>query len=224
MNKFLKHLIEEEVNSILSKSSSLNELYVDEKLALSNYKSFCELVADEYDKLPDYDPEAVASYKALIAHIEKMYKRMLSKVKVEFVEGQPYHSQKEMAEDVKKTGVLKVSKDFNEHDVFSPEQNMKFRAVHDYIVHILSNVDFSDKGEVAAFNAHAKLLPPKAIPAAFTEIVGQACYANARGAFPKQKIAIMKNFDYKHVGSVKGFGIEKKKLVKDNNDELNQEP
>jgi len=222
MNKILKQLIEEEVTSILS-NSFLKEMYVDEKMALSNYKSFCELVADEYDKLPDYDPEAVASYRALIAHTEKMYKRMLSKVKVDFVDGQPYTSQKEMADDVKNTGVLRISKEFNEHDVFSPEQNMKFRAVHDYIVHILSNVDFSDKGEVAAFNAHAKLLPPKAIPAAFTEIVGQACYANARGAFPKQKIAIMKNFDYKHVGSVKGFNIQKKRLVK-NNDEPIQEP
>jgi hypothetical protein len=204
---------------IIFKSSELNESVVErsleEKMSLKSYGSFCELVADAYDELPDYEPEAVASYKALIQHIEKMFKRMLSKVKVEFVKGQPYSSQKEMAEKVKETGVLQVSTDFNEHDVFSPEQNLKLRAVHDYIVHILSNVDFSDKGEVAAFNAHAKLLPPKAIPAAFTEIVGQACYANARGEFPKQKIAIMKGFDFKNLGKLKGYKVDKKELVKD---------
>ena len=199
-----KHLIE----------TLIREAIVQEKLALKNYKNFCELVADKYDELPDHDPEAVASYRALMSHTEKMYKQLLSKIKVEFVDGQPYTNQKDMKSDVEKTGVLLVSKEFNEHGVFSPEQNMKFRAVHDYIVHILRGVDFSEKGEVAAFNAHAKMLPPQAIPAAFTEIVGQACYANARGSFPKQKIAIMKDFDFKNLGQATGHEIEKKELVK----------
>lgn len=210
-------IFDKKTNSFIKENTTnVTPRFVNEKLTLSKYRNFCELVADEYDKLPDYDPEALSSYKALISHIEKMYQRMLSKVKVVFVEGEPYSNQKAMADDVKKTGVLKISKDFNDHDVFSPEQNLKFRAVHDYIVHILSNVDFTDKGEVAAFNAHSKLLPPKAIPAAFTEIVGQACYANVRGSFPKQKIAIMKNFDFNKVGNVKGFKVDQKKnLVKD---------
>lgn len=206
------------IHDTLEESAGNAERYITEKMALSNYKDFCELVANAYEELPDFEPEAVASYKALISHIEKMYQRMLSKVKVEFVEGQPYDSQKQMAQDVKETGVLKISTDYNQHDIFTPEQNLKFRAVHDYIVHILANVDFSDKGEVAAFNAHAKLLPQKAIPAAFTEIVGQACYANAKGSFPKQKIAIMQGFDFRNLGQVKGYDIEKKKLVREPNE------
>lgn len=194
--------------------SRIADRKIQEKLALKSYKDFCDLVADAYDQLPDHDPDAVESYKALIQHVEKMYKRMQSKVKVEYVDGQPYSSQKEMADKVKKTGVLQISTEHNDHDVFTPEQNLKMRAVHDYIVHILTGVNFSDKGEVAAFNAHARLLPDKAIPAAFTEIVGQACYANARGQFPKQKIAIMKGFDFKNVGKVSGYDIQKKELVK----------
>lgn len=226
LHKIIQKLIKEELASLVPEHCGCpekekeTERYLAEKMALKSYGDFCELVADKYDELPDYDPEAVASYKALIQHVEKMYQRMLSKVDVKFVEGQPYNSQKEMAEDVKETGVLKISTDFNEHDVFSPEQNLKFRAVHDYIVHILANVDFSDKGEVAAFNAHAKLLPSKAIPAAFTEIVGQACYANARGSFPKQKIAIMKDFDYRNLGKAKGHQIKDKQLVKDEPQEV----
>jgi hypothetical protein len=199
------------VNNIIVLRALIKEELISEKLALKNYKNFCELVADAYDQLPDHDPKAIASYKSLIAHTEKMYQRMLSKIKVEFVAGQPYSSQKEMKEDVEKTGILKISTDFNEHDVFSHEQNLKFRAVHDYIVHILANVDFSDKGEIAAFNAHKKMLPPAAVPAAFTEIVGQACYANARGNFPKQKIAIMTGFDYDNLGSIKGYNITPQK-------------
>lgn len=201
-----------EIHNTMKENKNIEEI-LTEKMALKSYGSFCQKVADAYDELPEYDPEAVASYKALISHIEKMYKQMLSKVKVEFVPGQPYTSQKEMAEKVKETGVLEISSDHNQHSVFSPEQNMKFRAVHDYIVHILSNVDFSDKGEVAAFNAHARLLPQKAIPAAFTEIVGQACYYHSKGSFPKQKIAIMKNFDFRNVGKIKGHEIKDKELV-----------
>lgn len=205
------------------KESKQVERHLEEKLALKSYKDFCSHVADAYDELPDYDAEAVASYQSLIQHVEKMYQRMLSKVKVEFVPGQPYNSQKEMSDKVKETGILEISTDYNEHDVFTPEQNLKLRAVHDYIVHILAGVDFSDKGEVAAFNAHAKLLPPKAIPAAFTEIVGQACYANARGEFPKQKIAIMQGFDFKNVGKLKGYKIQKKDLVKDDEETVEAE-
>jgi len=209
--------------STMAESSQKIDRYLEEKLELKSYKNFCSIVADAYDELPDYDPEAVESYKSLIQHIEKMYKRMLSKVKVDFVSGQPYNSQKEMSDKVKETGILKISTDYNEHDIFSPEQNLKFRAVHDYIVHILTGVDFSDKGEVAAFNAHAKLLPQKAIPAAFTEIVGQACYANSRGTFPKQKIAIMKGFDFKNVGKVEGYQVNKKELVKQEEEEQQQQ-
>lgn len=186
-----------------------------EKMALKSYATYCELVADAYDAAPDHDPAAVSSYKALIGHVETMFKRMSSKVKVEYVSGQPYSSAAEMKEKMEETGVLEISTDFNEHPIFSPEQNLKFRAVHDYIVHILAGKDFSDKGEVGAYNAHAKMVPPAAIPALFTEVVGQACYANARGHFPKQKIAILKGFDYRNVGQVEGWLIKQKELVRD---------
>ena len=192
----------------------IREMILQERMELVKYDTYCELVAQAYDEAPSRDPAAEASFRALIQHIEKMYKRIQSRVKVEFVSGQPYASAAEMQKAVKETGLLQISTDYNDHHLFSEEQNLKFRAVHDYVVHILANKDFSDKGEVAAYNAHAKMVPPAAIPALFIEVVGQACYANARGHFPEQKIAILKGFDYRNVGRVEGWVVKDKKLQK----------
>ncbi len=185
-----------------------------EKMALKSYKNYCEIVAQAYDEAPDHDPDAVSSYNALMQHIEKMYKQIQSRIEVEFVSGQPYSTARDMKEDLEKTGVLKISTDHNSHSVFTGEQNLKFRAVHDYIVHILTGKDFSERGEVGAYNAHAKMVPQAAVPALFTEVLAQACYANARGHFPKQKIAILKGFDFYNVGKVDGWEIENKEMKK----------
>ena len=59
------------------------------------------------------------------------------------------------------------------------------------------------------------MMPTAALPALFTEIIGQVCYQTSKGSFPVQKVAILKGFDYKNIGRVEGYQIEKKKLVKD---------
>jgi hypothetical protein len=56
---------------------------------------------------------------------------------------------------------------------FSKEDNWIFRAVHDYYTHIITKTeDFDLRGELRAYNTHAKLVPPDALPALFTEVVG----------------------------------------------------
>lgn len=173
------------------------------KRTLKNYRKFCDTVAEHYDELPEMQEDQKWRWEKLADHIEKFYDRMQSRVKVEFVDGQPYADAKEMERKVRDTGVLQVSKDFNEHPVFSKEENLKFRAVHDYIVHIMNadkGVDFSREGEIKAYNLHRKLAPPDTWPALFTEVAAQACYANSRGDFPDQKVAILPMFDPENVG------------------------
>jgi len=163
-------------------------------------RQFANIVAEAYAAAPDYDPRAVESYKALGRSIEKIYKQILSRVEVKFVKGQPYESDEQMAREVQRTGVLYISKDFNEHPIYTPEQNLKARAVHDWFAHILPGADFSQRGELKAYNRQMKLTPKKAWPALFTEVVGQAAYATVHGEFPEQKIAILDGFDYYNVG------------------------
>ncbi len=161
---------------------------------------YAKAVADAYAAAPMYDKKAEPAYRALAQSIEKIFKQILSKVDVEFVAGQPYADDKELSEQVKKTGILYISTDFNEHPFFNAEQNLKFRAVHDWFSHIATGAEFSQRGELKAYNAQAKLTPQAALPALFTEVVGQAAYATTYGDFPPQKVAILPGFDYVNVG------------------------
>lgn len=176
-----------------------------------------QLVADAYAQAPTFDPAAVESFEALGPFIENMFRKMQSKVKVEFVDENPYENDEEMRQDVSQNGRLRVFTGGTEHPIFSPELNIKLRAVHDWMAHIqpggFSGPAFDMKGEIQAYNAHLKTIPPKAAPALFTEVVGQASYFINNGHFPEQKIAILPGFDYFNVGSVEGYDIVDKELV-----------
>ena len=197
----------------------------NEKLVLVNYDEYAKLVADAYEAAPEYDEKILPSYKVLIDHaVNKLYPQILGKgIDIQFVENDPYTDRDQMADDVKSNGVLKISKLFNDHPVFTAEENLKFRAVHDYYTHIVCNQDFGLKGELKAYNTHARLAPPAALPALFTEVVGQACYAIDRGqvddkgdfvpAFGDQKVAELPGFDYREVGKVEGREVVNKRLA-----------
>lgn len=213
--------------------------FVNEKLLLSSYNVYIELVAKAYRDAELIEIDEIYRWHILSEHCLKMFKRMKSKVDVIFtttskihsdsleIDGQnhkiihmsdrrygPYNSHEEMKKLVKKDKIIYISCDNSDHPIFTLQQNCVIRAVHDYIVHILSDVDFSGRGEIASFNAHAKLAPKDAIPALFTEIVGQASYYVTYGDFPVQKICILRDFDFYNLGKVKGYRIENKKLIK----------
>lgn len=196
----------------------LDEELLSEKLLLkpgpNGWDLYTKLVADAYAAAPDYDEEAAPSYQKLGPFIDKMFKRMQSKVKVEFVDENPYADDEEMKKDVAETGVLKIWKGGTEHPIFDTELNLKLRAVHDWMAHIQPDTSFTGKGEVQAYNAHLKTIPPAGAPALFTEVVGQASFFNHYGYFPEQKIATLKGFDYFNIGEVDGYKIVDKELVK----------
>lgn len=227
---------------------------LNEKLMLKDWNNYMVLVTEAYEDAEDFDSSVVNHWNALNQSNYKLFKRLLSKVNVVFVSGdkskegtvniegrefkvvyleggQPYDSQPEMKKDFENTGVLKISIDYSDHPIFSVKDNIVFRTVHDYIVHILGNHDFSGKGEIASYNRHVKLAPKEAIPALFTEVVGQASYAIIKGGFPKQKIAL-EGFDYYNLGVVddENYEIVDKKLVhksklnKAKSDEPSEEP
>ena len=195
-----------------SNNESFNMGLIDEKMVLSNYESYAEMVAQAYINAPDFDQSVVPSYKALMDSTKKLFKQLQSKLKVEFVDYDPYESRDQMNKDVKETGVLKITSLYNDHPLYTKGENLMLRAVHDYYTHIIANQDFGLRGELRAYNTHAKLAPPAALPALFTEIVGQVCYAIVYGDFTKQKICKLDGFDYKNVGKIENIDIVKKEL------------
>ena len=121
-----------------------------------------------------------------------------------------------MKQSFESTGKLFISIDHSEHPIFSMKDNIVFRTVHDYMAHILGDHDFGAKGEIASYNRHVKMAPKAAIPALFTEVVGQAATTIVTNSFPKQKIGIMEGFDYINLGVVDddNYEIIDKMLVK----------
>ena len=181
----------------------------------NGWDKYCQLVADAYAAAPVYEDTAVDSFKALIPFVDKMFKHIKGLgIDIQFVDEHPYESAEQLRKDVKKSKVLKISTLDSEHDIFDPETNQKFRAVHDYMTHIQGNTNFDARGEIASYNRHIKTIPPAAYPALFTEVVGQACSFIVNGEFPEQKIALLPGFDYEKVGVVEGYDIVNKELVK----------
>lgn len=219
--------------------SLLRESLLTEKMVLKDYSTYIRLVAEAYKQAPDFDAGVVKHWHSLNASNHILFKRLLSKVNVVFttndaskvghinIDGRDfkiifikpedeYQTQSQMKQEYNQTKVLKISIDYSEHPVFSVEDNIVFRAVHDYITHIQGDYDFGAKGEIACYNLHAKMASKDAIPALFTEVVGQASTTIVTGDFPIQKIALLKGFDYFNVGKVEDqdYEIKDKELIK----------
>ncbi|MGA1354445.1 MAG: hypothetical protein ACO32I_06695 [Candidatus Limnocylindrus sp.] len=170
-------------------------------------RRYAKIVAQAYADAPDFDPAAVPAFQALARSLPKLFRMVQSKVEVVFVDGQPYRDDAHLVSEVRRTGKLLVPRDFNNHPVFTPEQNLQSRAVHDWFAHLAPSAEFSQRGELRAYNAQAKLTPRAALPALFTDIVGQAMFATVYGYFAPQKIAILDGFDYVEVG--RGPAVER---------------
>jgi hypothetical protein len=173
------------------------------RLVLPDYHPFVPIVGRAYMARPAYQADVVYSWRALAAHTEHMFQQLLSRIRVEFVSRDAYAGNfLVMRDDIAKNRRLKVWTGESKHGVFTPEQNWKFRAVHDYMTHFSGEHAFTLRGEMSAYNRHVKTLPPAARLALFTEVVGQVCtYFFLNKKFPPQKVAGLYGFDYVNVGS-----------------------
>jgi hypothetical protein len=111
----------------------------------------------------------------------------------EVTEHEPYpadvHGAAAMAADVGR-GIIRThsSAADDPHAFLTPEQNDKFRAVHDVFGHAAVGRGFSRNGEEAAFLSHRQMFSKRAIPALASETRGQNSYLNYGGnnEFPDQ--------------------------------------
>ena len=176
------------------------------KLVLANYKPFVPFVANAYKARPLLEKAAIPSYKALIAHVDKMFDKILKRVNIVFTDRDAYPDADSMFKDINENRRMYIwTGESDTHPIFKREENWRFRAVHDYLVHFAGEHLFTLRGEMSAYNRHVKILPPLAVPALFTEIVGQVCvYWNDGQKFgtQPQRAAILYGFDYYNVGRI----------------------
>lgn len=139
-------------------------------------------IANAYEALPvtDASPQTAAAYAALAAETEQQFQVASKAVTIEAwtKEGQPYANSSEMRQDVFANNHIWVFEGGEAHPYFTPEQNWKFRAVHDLYGHAKTGFEFGPRGETNATRAHAQMYSNVAIPALVTETIGQNSWVN----------------------------------------------
>ncbi|MDP3772739.1 MAG: hypothetical protein Q8Q85_00570 [Gemmatimonadales bacterium] len=185
------------------RSSRFGSAAVLGRLALSDYQPFVPVVARAYLARPVYEASAAPSWHALADHIDRMYQQLATRVRVELTPNDPYPDAATMQRDIARHGRMKVWQGGSDHPIWTPDQNWRFRAVHDYTVHLGGDHDFSLRGEIGAYNRHVKMAPVAARLALFVEVVGQtSCFFFTGGNFCAQKVCQVYGFDFVNVGEV----------------------
>lgn len=152
-------------------------------------------IAEAYAKAPAYDPKAAVAWKELADDSVRRMEVLSNQIEIEVVDDpEPYSSPQEMCDDVHNKRKFKVSRANSDHPIWSVDENVAFRAVHDILGHCVSGGDFGWTGENQACAAHFPLLSPLAQQALFSECIAQTAYAQYYRAFGPQKIVLMPQF------------------------------
>ena len=152
-------------------------------------------IAEAYAKAPVYDPKAAVYFKELADDSTRRAHVLGQQLHIEVVDNpEPYPNAQAMADDIHKNKHFLVSRANSDHPIWSVEQNVAFRIVHDVLGHAVSGGDFGWQGENLACAAHFPLLTPTAQLALFTECIAQTGYAAYYRSFGPQKIAIFPEF------------------------------
>lgn len=152
-------------------------------------------IAEAYAAAPTYEPQAAQAFKELADDSVKRAAVLAKQLKIEVTDNpEPYANAQEMAEDIHKHKHFVVSRAHSEHPIWTPEQNVAFRTVHDVLGHAVSGGDFGWEGENRACAAHFPLLSANAQKALFTECIAQTGYAAYYRAFGPQKVALFPQF------------------------------
>ena len=162
-----------------------------------------EKIAKEYAamKHDPNDPKTKKAYKALAEETQDQYERLLKAgYKFDFIRGaDPYGNPRNAINDLvmnKRMSVFPTESGFGSSaaDISgnpllarsdlqiandpSTTYNDLFRAVHDVFGHAKHGVGFRARGEENAFQSHARMYSPEALPAAASETRGQNSWVN----------------------------------------------
>lgn len=157
-------------------------------------------IAEAYSKAPIYDPKAASAWKELAQDSVARRNVLEQQLTIKIVpDPEPYTGAKEMADDIHKNQNFLVSNANCEHPVWSVDENIAFRVVHDVLGHAVSGGDFGWYGENLACAAHFPLLSPTAQQALFVECIMQTGYAAHYRSFGPQKVFLPDPEMFDHV-------------------------
>lgn len=168
--------------------------------------SWMRRIGTYYDRAENRpnDPDVREAWAAFIREINIQYDllpiQILPSKGIVGSEDFEYESSKAMIDDIVNNHRLYVFTGGSPNPLMSPEDNIKFRAVHDYFGHSAHGYAFGPRGELNAWIEHSKMFSPVARQALTTETLGQLCAllygpkshrAVERHEFPEQKAFIL---------------------------------
>lgn len=140
-------------------------------------------------------PDVREAYARFAEQVDQQYGMLLRDVRVTFTDDDPYANSADLFEDIR-SGHFRVyrTQPDQSHPVLTPDQNDRFRAVHDYYGHYRSGRGFDRHGEEAAWVCHSMMFAGVATRALTTETRGQTSafiYVNGGREFPPQKAILL---------------------------------
>lgn len=136
-----------------------------------------QAIADFYTKAKSEpnNPEVRKAYDAFNKETEDQYQFLVSKgyKMIPVDEPTTYATLKDMNADIAKKQLKVWTGEPPAHGLVSPEQNMKFRFVHDLMGHVVPQATAGHLGEETAYKVHKQMYSPEARQAMATETRGQ---------------------------------------------------
>lgn len=123
--------------------------------------------------------EVLAMANAYADKVQRDFRKLQKKIRVEFTDRDPYRTFEELANDVLANKRMYVYTGFSDTPLWSPEINWMARATHDYD-HVVANSDFSIPGELAAYQ-YAVTQTPLLEPLILSEVALQAASTQVLG-------------------------------------------
>jgi len=162
----------------------------------SDWLNQSEEIAQAYADMPDFDEKAVPAWKALAAESKIQADAIKRQIHVEVVpDPEPYQDAKTMCEDVHQNRHFFVSNANSDHPVWTVDDNVNFRIVHDVLGHCQAGAaPFSWVGENLACGAHFPLVSPLAREALMVECIAQTAYFKHYKGFGNQKVGLLSEY------------------------------
>lgn len=159
------------------------------------HKGLITDLGHEYDKLPEFDHQAVPHFNAMRDEVSQQFHHLTNRmgIRVHVTDHDPYKNVHELAHDVHNNRRIQVlgTHATGGHPFFSNEENDRFRAVHDVFGHLATGRGFDRHGEEAAYQAHSRMFSPHARGAMASETRGQNGSLITNGHFGPQRIALL---------------------------------
>jgi hypothetical protein len=158
----------------------------------SSFEDQLQEIAQAYAEAPAYDAKAAAAWIELARDCQSRAQVLQGQLHVEIVDDpHPYKTADEMRKDVRDKQHIFVTRAYPQHPVWSLDQMVAYRLVHDVLGHCASGGDWGWHGENQACAAHFPLLNEEAQKALFTEALGQSAFMAVYGQLGPQKIAFL---------------------------------